>query len=278
VCVHTTPFRPHGTGLKDGAAHRLPRPADVVYSVRRLIVALLVLAVTAPVAPAPASAPHPRRLGPYGTGADAYWLWRAQGKPRAVVIFLHGLARSELSPVNHLPWIEHLARQGDDVVYPTYETEPGARGAVRHIFFAVDAAMRRLGKPKAPVVIVGYSRGGRLAVEFAAVAPAILVFPKAVMSIFPSELNPVAEETIDLRTLPPVLKIMLVVGQEDSRAGARELLDRLAAAGFPAANVQAVVIRSKGSFHADHFSALQTGPEARRQFWDRLDRLIRSVR
>jgi poly(3-hydroxybutyrate) depolymerase len=257
--------------------YRLAARADVVSGVRRILVALLVLAVTAPVALASA-APHPRRIGPFGTGADVYWLWRPQDKPRAVVIFLHGLSRTELSPANHLPWIEHLVRQGNDVIYPMYETQPGERGAVRHIFFAVDAAMKRLGRPKAPVAIVGYSRGGRLAVEFAAVAPAILVFPKAVMSIFPSRLNPLAEETIDLRTLPPALKIMLVVGQEDSRAGARELLDRLAAAGFPAGNVQALVIRSKGSFHADHFSALQTGPEARRQFWDSLDRLIASVR
>ena len=127
------------------------------------------------------------------------------------------------------------------------------------------------------MVVVGYSRGGRLAVEFTAIAPAIKVAPAAVMSIFPSQLNPLAEELIDLRTLEPSTKIMLVVGEEDSREGARELLTRLRNAGFPARNVQAVLIRSKGSFRADHFSALQTGPELRRQFWARLDRLVDSV-
>jgi pimeloyl-ACP methyl ester carboxylesterase len=216
-------------------------------------------------------------LGPFGSGADMYWLWRAKAQPRSVVVFLHGLDQSELYPSNHLPWIEHLVRQGNDVVYPRYETNPGKFGALRHSLASVQAALRRLGRPKAPVVVVGYSRGGRLAVELAAVAPAIRVAPAAVMSVFPSPLNPNAEEVIDLRSLARSTQIMLVVGQEDSRDGARELLARLAQAGFPARNVQAVVIASKGSFHADHFSAMQTGPEARRQFWARLDGLIARV-
>jgi len=256
--------------------HRLSGPEDVIGKVRRLLVCLAVLAVSAPAALGGA-APHPRQLGPYGSGADLYWLWHAQGRRQAVVLFLHGLDRSELNPANHLPWIEHLARQGDDVIYPAYEVQPGARGAIRHTLNALGPALRRLGRPKAPLVIVGYSRGARLAVEFAAIAPAIQVIPAAVMSIFPSPLNPLAEETIDLRTLEPSTRIMLVVGQEDSREGAQELLHRLEQAGFPAGHIRALVIRSKGAFHADHFSALQTGPEARRQFWVPLDGLVKSV-
>jgi pimeloyl-ACP methyl ester carboxylesterase len=244
--------------------------------VRRLLACLVVLAVIAPAALA-GSAARPRQLGPYGSGADLYWLWHAQGKRKAVVIFLHGLDRSELNPANHLPWIEHLAQQGDAVIYPMYEIQPGARGAIRHTLNAVNLALRRLGRSKAPVVVVGYSRGGRLAVEFSAIAPAIQVIPAAVMSIFPSELNPLVEETIDLRTLERSTRIMVVVGQEDSRAGAQELLRRLEQASFPASHIQAVLIHSRGTFHADHFSAMQTGPEARRQFWDPLDRLIRSL-
>ncbi len=240
-----------------------------------LVTCLAGLALAAPAALA-GSASHPRQLGPFGRGADVYWVWRAQGKPRAVVVFLHGLDRSELNPANHLPWIEHLARRGDDVIYPMYEVQPGARGALRHVLAAVDAALRRLGRPQLPVVVVGYSRGGRLAVELAAISPVFRVVPAAVMSIFPSQLNPVAEEVIDLRTLEPSTRIMLVVGEEDSREGARDLLTRLRDAGFPARKVQPVLIHSRGSFHADHFSALQTGPEVRRQLWAPLDRLVAS--
>jgi pimeloyl-ACP methyl ester carboxylesterase len=250
---------------------------DVIQIVRRFAVCLAALAVMAPAALAGSTAP-PKMLGPYVSGADMYWLWKAHGKPKSVVVFLHGLDQSELYPANHLPWIEHLAQQGNDVIYPRYESNPGARGAIRHTLNAVDAAMRRLHEPKAPVVVVGYSRGGRLAVEFSAVAPAIQVVPAAVMSIFPGRLNPLQEELIDLRTLEAKTRIMLVVGEEVPREGAQELLRRLAQANFPAGHIQAVLIRSKGSFHADHFSALQTGPQARIQFWDRLDRFIRSIR
>lgn len=241
-----------------------------------LATTLISLALAAPAAPG-SSSPHPRQLGPFGKGADTYWLWRAQGKPRAVVVFMHGLDRRELKPKNHLAWIEHLVEQGDDVVYPMYEVQPGVRGALLHTLTAVGAALKRLGRPKAPLVVVGYSRGGRLAVEFAAIAPAIKAAPAAVMSVFPSQLNPAAEEVIDLRTLERTTRIMLVVGQEDGRQGASELLTRLRSAGFPAKNVQPLLVRSRGKFHADHFSALQSGPEIRRQLWAPLDRLIRSV-
>jgi pimeloyl-ACP methyl ester carboxylesterase len=245
--------------------------------VRRILASLAVLAVAVPPALAGSAAP-PRMRGPFGQGADIYWTWRASGKPKTVVVFMHGLDQSELYPSNHLPWIDHLAQRGNDVVYPRYENNPGAFGALRHTLVAVRAALVHLGRPRVPVVVVGYSRGGRLAVELAAVTPAIGVAPAAVMSIFPSELNPNAEEVVDLRSLGRSTRLTLVVGQEDSRSGARELLSRLAVADFPPENIEAVVIRSKGSFHADHFSAMQTGPEARRQFWARLDRLIASVR
>ena len=241
-----------------------------------LATTLLALALAAPVALG-GSTPHPRQLGPFGRGADVYWLWRSEGRPKAVVVFLHGLDRRELNPKNHLPWIEHLVRQGNDVVYPTYEVQPGVRGALLHTLTAVDAGLKRLGRPKAPLVVVGYSRGGRLAVEFAAIAPAIKAAPAAVMSVFPSQLNPAAEEVIDLRTLERSTRILLVVGQEDGRQGASELLARLRTAGFPAQNIQPILVRSRGKFHADHFSALQTGPEIRRQLWAPLDRLVASV-
>jgi pimeloyl-ACP methyl ester carboxylesterase len=220
----------------------------------------------------------PRELGPLGTGADAYWLWLPHGKPKAVVVFLHGLDPTELTPVNHRPWLEHLARRGDDVVYPKYEAEPLARGALRHSLYAVNAAMQRLGRPKVPVVIVGYSRGGRLAVEFATVAGAAGAAPAAVMSVYPVGLNPYLEEVVDLRALDRSLKIEIATGQEDSHVGEQELLARLGDAGFPAKNVYALEVRSRGNFHADHYSAMKTVPEVQQQLWAPLDRLIDSVR
>jgi len=236
-----------------------------------LIVVLSAVAVTS------AGAAPPRMEGPFGSGADIYWVWRAP-QPKSIVIFMHGLDQSELYPGNHLPWIEHLVRMGNDVIYPRYENAPGRGPALLHSAKATVAAMVRLGAPRVPVVLLGYSRGGRLAVELAASAWRFKVVPRAVMSIFPSELNPTVEEVVNFKRLPHAARVVLLAGQEDSARGVHDLLIRLRDGGFPAQHVFAEVIKSNGSFHADHFSAMQTTPEARRQFWERLDDLVAGAR
>jgi pimeloyl-ACP methyl ester carboxylesterase len=245
--------------------------------VRRALLAGIVLALLAPGA-STGSAPQPKMLGPYAKGADAYWIWRTHGPPKAVVVFEHGLDESELNPWNHLPWIEHLVERGNDVIYPKYETVPGAGPALLHSLIGIHAGLVRLGRPRVPIVVVGYSRGGRLAVEVASVMWRISQRPAAVMSIFPSTLNPRLEEVVNFTHLPHSTRLLLVAGDEDSPAGVRELLRRLERSNFPPARVDIATIRSRGRFHADHFSALQWGPEAKRQFWAPLDRLISSVR
>jgi pimeloyl-ACP methyl ester carboxylesterase len=243
----------------------------------RAALAVTLLAVILP-ASSPGSTPEPRMLGPFGKGADAYWLWKAQGPPRAVVVFEHGLDESELNPWNHVTWIEHLVRQGNDVIYPRYETSPAGSPALLHSLIGTHAGLVRLGRPQVPLVVVGYSRGGRLAVELAAVMWRISRTPAAVMSVYPSTLNPRLEEVVNFTHLPHSTRLLLVAADRDSPAGVRELLRRLERSRFPAQNVRTAVVRSRGSFRADHFSALQWGPEARRQLWAPLDRLIASVR
>src|SRR4051812_96280 len=237
-----------------------------------LIAVLAALVVATPAAAAP-----PKMQGPFGNGAEIYWVWRAP-HPQSVVIFMHGLDQSELYPGNHLPWIEHLVRMGNDVIYPRYETAPGRGPALLHSARAVVAAMVRLGAPRVPVVFAGYSRGGRLAAELAAAAWRFKVVPAAVMSVFPSELNPTLEEVVDFKRLPHSARVLLLAGQEDSPTGVHDLLIRLRDGGFPADHVFAEVIKSRGSFHADHFSAMQTTPEAKKQFWGRLDDLVAGAR
>jgi pimeloyl-ACP methyl ester carboxylesterase len=214
----------------------------------------------------------PPMQGPYLQGADIYWLWRVP-HPRAVVVFEHGLDQSELAPTNHLPWIEHLAAEGNDVIYPRYENQPGRGPALRHSLIAIHAALLRLGRPDVPLVVVGYSRGGRLAVELSAAAWRIHARPAAVMSIFPSTLNRQVEEIVNLTNLPKGAHVVLLAGGKDSPAGVLELLRRLRDAHFPAAHVQAAVVRG-----ADHFAPLQVSPMVKRQFWDRLDGLIALAR
>src|SRR5207253_6966200 len=61
------------------------------------------------------------------------WIIRPSGPPRSLVVFVHGLGEGETTPVNHRPWLEHLALEGSAVIYPRYERTLGSAGAVRHI-------------------------------------------------------------------------------------------------------------------------------------------------
>ncbi len=226
------------------------------------------------------SGSKPAEEGPFGAGADQYWLYRPDGKPRAVVVFLHGLHELELTPKNHIRWLEHLAEQGNAVVYPRYEVAPGDRGALRHILVATRAALVQLESPAVPRVVIGYSRGARLAVEYTAIALALPPVPSAVLSVFPGLLNPLAEEEVDFRTIHPSTRFVFMAGDKDRAVGSfgvRELLKRLRTSGFSPENVKAVLVRSRKGFQADHFAPLQTTPAARKEFWERADRLIDSV-
>lgn len=131
-----------------------------------------------------------------------------------------------------------------------------------------------------PTVVIGYSRGGRLAVDYAALAPAVEQTPAAVMSVFPPILNPDVEAVIDLASIDPSTHIWILVGDRDQsvgREGARELLRRLSQGNFPPANVRAILVTSKGNFEAHHGAPLRTSAGAKRAFWDRADRLIELV-
>lgn len=216
---------------------------------------------------------------PVGTGADRAWVLRPEGTPKSVVVFVHGLGGpQEIEPTNHLPWLRHLVAQGNAVIYPAYETEPGGTKAVAHLHAGVENGLRELGNPQAPLAGIGYSRGGRLVVEWAALQrPA----PRAVLSVFPSQINAVMEPPIDLRKLDPTMKLKVLVGDRDEavgNAGAAELLDRLLAFGFPQQNIQGAVVHSTPDLVADHFAPLDTGPDARRLFWEPGDQIVATAR
>ena len=194
-------------------------------------------------------------------------------------MFVHGLGGpQEILPTNHLPWLRHLVDQGSAVIYPAYETEPGGTKAVAHILAGVRNGLHELGDPKVPLAGIGYSRGGRLVVEWAALQrPA----PHAVLSVFPSQINAMMEPPIDLRQLDHAMKLKVLVGDSDQavgNTGAAELLDRLLTFGFPQQNIQGSVVHSTPDLVADHFAPLDTGPDARRLFWEPGDQIVDTAR
>ncbi len=213
-----------------------------------------------------------------GRGTHQVWLFQAKGeKPRALVVFIHGRGdAAEDTPAYHRPWLRHLAAQGNAVLYPRYETIPGDARGLRFLFDALPPAAAQVEPKGLPVVLIGYSRGGGLAVDYTALHPQIGL-PRAVLAVFPVLLDP----KLDLRSIPPRVRFVFLVGDRDTQVGAggaSELLRQLVGAGYPRRLLRAELVRSRGGFQATHLSVLDSGPGARRAFWARVDRLIESVR
>jgi pimeloyl-ACP methyl ester carboxylesterase len=216
----------------------------------------------------------------HGSGPDEVWFYPAKGKPRSLVVFLHGYGGpTEETPANHLAWLRHLAAEGSDVIYPRYEIG-GGPDPYPHLDAGIDAAMSRLGDPKLPEILIGYSRGARIAVDYAAVQASRGQEAKAVLAVFPG-LNSPNEKLGPLEELDAKTKIVIMVGDRDTAVGGvggRAILVRLSRADFPAERIQVVPVRSKNGFSATHLSVLQTGAGARDAFWKPADALIDSVR
>ena len=182
---------------------------------------------------------RPTIVGPIGKGASGVWLFRPAGKPKDIVVYFHGQGGAqEATPVNHRPWIDHLVARGSVVVYPrwelTYESDP-----MQFVVTGVRAATKHVDVGGLPVLAIGYSRGGALAVEYGAIAGGNgLPVPDRIMSIFPASVGN-EQHLIDLAPLDHSTRLLILMGQDDTivgRAGARVLLRRLQLGGFPAPN------------------------------------------
>ena len=206
---------------------------------------------------------------PSGYGKDQYWIVRAHGRAKAVVVLLHGLSRDSGEQLRG--WQAHLAGEGYDVIYPRYEDPPPDPYARNNIVGAVGRALGDLGRPNVPLVLIGHSRGGRLAVESAA-----FLDPRLVLAFFPGLLNAQFELATNLALIPHTTDVWLFVGDRDTTVGAtgaRQLERRLAASGFPRVRTHDAVIHSNG-FVAGHDSVYDTSAAARRAIWGRADTLI----
>lgn len=225
---------------------------------------------------------HATAEGPLVEGSDparGVWLFRPAGKPKNLVIFFHGQGGpEEATPVNHRAWIDHLVSRGSVVVYPRYE-QSYAASILDPAVAGVKTAEERLGKPDLPVLVIGYSRGGGLAVEYAAVSTARGVpVPKAVETVNTVSAGDQARQ-VDIRPLSHKTVLQMIVSDKDGIGldGGRALLRRLAASGFPATQITLQYARSTQTFVADHMGPMSSSPDARKAYWAPTDALLQKL-
>jgi acetyl esterase/lipase len=211
----------------------------------------------------------------YGHGADRVWIFRPEhGKPKHVVLFVHGLGdQLETTPVHHQAWLEHLAREGNAVLYPRFELHPAAPEPLRHLLAGARLGWKQLGVD-APVLAIGYSRGGRLVMDYAALAHGVQPVPRTILSVFPAgSMDPLQ----NLATIRKGTKVVLLAGDHDEVVGTHgvnQLVTQLAASGFPYGNLTYQVVLSQNGFFATHLSVLDDTEGAHTAYWDRADRLL----
>ena len=224
---------------------------------------------------------HATVEGPIGSGADGAWLFQPAGKPKSLVVFFHGQGGpEETTPANHLPWIDHLVKRGSIVIYPRYELLFLVNPLV-HAVAGIRAAAHRVHADGLPVLAIGYSRGGGLVVEYAAVAAASRVpVPETVMSVFPTAVGDQGR-LVSLAPLSHSTRLDILLGDKDTvvgSRGARYMLRRLELGGFPGRKIRLHFIHSTRSFTADHLAPMQTSPGAKAAFWALADRLLAAER
>jgi len=210
----------------------------------------------------------------YGAGATRTWVFRPAARPKLIVLFVHGLGNTrETTPYYHRPWLEHLAREGYEVIYPGYETFPYQPKALKHLIQGVAVALPHVATG-VPVAAIGYSRGGRLVMDYASVASVTGLVPGRILSVFPSG---IMDPLMNLAPLAGHTKVLILAGDRDTTVGTigvNQLVTQLAASGFPYADVRFEGVHSHGAFVADHLSVLNDTAGARRAYWTRADRFL----
>lgn len=217
-----------------------------------------------------------------GSGVQTTTIIRPGGEsPRPVVLFLHGWGATR--PESYRPWLEHLARGGNVVLYPRYQEsvlEPPAE-VLGNLVAGVRLALGRLEERPRSLVVAGHSAGGALASDYAAVARSVgLPAATAVFAAYPGRSLadvPFSIPEIDPSRIDPRTRILALAGARDTVVGdaaARAIVR--GATRVPAGNKRYEVIRRPAV--ADHLAPQRAERASRQTFWTRLDALMAAAR
>ena len=192
-----------------------------------------------------------------------------------VVLFLHGWGATR--PRFYQPWLDHLAREGNAVIYPRYQDSVVDQPSevLGNALAGVRLALRRIDEQPGSLVVAGHSAGGALAADYAAIArTAKLPQPLAVFSAYPGRtlrrVN-VGIPEIDPARIPSDTEVVALAGTNDRVVGSR-VARRIARS----TGGRLVVVDDPRA--SDHLGPQRANATSRREFWDRLDALIGRAR
>lgn len=212
----------------------------------------------------------------YGSGVNEYWIYEpAEPKPPTapLVIFLHGWGGME--PAIYGAWIEHIAKRGNIVVFPVYQTEFRERPKeiLPNAITALKAALKELNSGahvKADltrVAVVGHSAGGDLTGDLAAIAATNgLPQPKAAMLVEAARGKEMATgrnipliPVEDFSKIPASTLMLVVVGDADTIAGDTDAKDFFkTASAVPPEHKDFIIVHSDShgtpALNATHFA------------------------
>ncbi len=221
-------------------------------------------------------------VGVVGKGLDTTYIIRAKGLtgPQPAVIFLHGFGSSLV--VGYEAWLEHLARQGMTVIFPSWQQAPyptdGSQNPRVNMFRGVRLAVKAMPIQEDKVAVMGFSAGGALAYDYAALAKEIDV-PKArlVFSVYPGRAFPGEEKA--MLPLPPAggmepdTKVVILVSRKDEEAGTRWGVDQYRQLKDRPRELRELVYVTRPGL-TDHYAPGDVSRKARQVFWQPFDRLL----
>jgi dienelactone hydrolase len=178
------------------------------------------------------------------------------------VILLHGY--TAVDPRHLQAWIDHLVRQGRVVIHPDYQVEnPLGEQPLEYtgnMLDGVTAALdelrsgRHVPTTTSGLAVAGYSMGGILALNYAAMAESLsLPAPSSVLAVTPGGCrgchgpgdDGFGVPYRDLSRIQPDTKLLLVVGEDDDFVGSRPAVVAWEETGqIPDENRDLLVVRS----------------------------------
>jgi dienelactone hydrolase len=200
--------------------------------------------------------------------------------PLPLVLFLHGWGATETR--FYRPWLEHLAHEGNAVIYPRYQdsfAEPPPQ-VLGNVLVGVREALEELHDADlGSLVVAGHSAGGALAADYAAIARGVgLPEARGVLSMYPGRSFRGVRFSIpavDPGRIPADTVLVVLSGEDDRVVDPRDAraihdgADRVRRKRYE-------VITTPGA--DDHLGPQRATRVSRETFWARLDALIAKAR